>query len=163
MAATDSSKIRLVGAGGRWQVLNERFDPLVIKQATSLSCVAAVGEMLLQSRGIKLAQYEILAKIGQPATVQRLAGCLNEVDVLGEIRWHGLFVATGGLRLLARTGVWGAVLREGNPLGHLVVVEDLTKQDLVAIKDPYDATRYEMQREEFLLHWGGEAVFRWKF
>lgn len=40
-----------VGAGGNWQRFDEKFDASVVKQK-DLSCVAAVGEMLLRERGI---------------------------------------------------------------------------------------------------------------
>jgi hypothetical protein len=70
-----------VGAGGNWKRINEKFDASIIKQTSGLSCVSAVGEMLLVSRGISLSQTRILDIIGEPATAIDLAQVLNQFDV----------------------------------------------------------------------------------
>ena len=44
------------GAGGNWKRIDEKFDAEIIKQTSGLSCVSAVGEMLLKRRGISLSQ-----------------------------------------------------------------------------------------------------------
>lgn len=156
-------KTRFVGAGGAWQVLDERADSSVIRQLTPLSCVAATGEMLAQTRGMVVTQEALIAKIGAPAAVSALAAWLNEADTRGLEKWHGGFISTNGFAVLRRLENWGAVLREGTPLGHLVLVERIDGQGLVCIKDPFDGTSYKMQVREFLAHWGGEVVLRWKF
>jgi len=150
---------KLVGAGGLWQVINERFDETVVKQKTSLSCVSAVGEMLLKSRGIQISQDLICDRIGEPTTVKSLANFLNEIEKTSD--WYGGFV-TANVETLADTGNFGAVLHEGTPLGHLVLVEGLTERNLIEIKDSFDQTSYRMSREEFLKHWSGEVIFKWK-
>ena len=39
------------GAGGNWRRFDEKFDASIVKQ-TELSCLSAVGEMLLKNRNI---------------------------------------------------------------------------------------------------------------
>jgi filamentous hemagglutinin len=150
---------KLVGAGGFWKVVDEKRDETVVKQKTPLSCVAAVGEMLLESRGIRKSQELILDKIGEPASVMSLADFLNEIEKTND--WFGGFVSAS-VETLVQKGSFGAVLREGSPLGHLVLVEGLNEGNLLEIKDSFDQTSYKMTVEEFLKHWGGEVIFRWR-
>jgi hypothetical protein len=150
-----------IGAGGYWERLNEIKDSSVVQQKTTLSCVAAVGEMLLQARGILMTQTEILAIIGEVSTTKNLAKLLNKVDKsIGNEEWHGTVIAVRHLEKVALLGNFGAVLREGSPLGHLVLVETLSNE-LLKIKDTWDATSYQMNVEKFLQVWNGEIVFRW--
>ena len=150
-----------VGAGGFWKVINEQQDDSVIKQKTPLSCVAAVGVMLLQTRGMTMTQADIIDIIGEASTTEKLAKLLNDTDKLrGEEKWHGTIVAVKYLEKIANKSPFGAVLREGNPLGHLVLIEKL-KGNLLSIKDPWDGTAYQMTVEEFLKVWNGEIIFRW--
>jgi len=152
---------RKAGAGGFWKVVNERKDASVIKQLTPFSCVAAVGEMLLRMHGIEMTQAEIIAIIGEASNVKDLADLLNEKDESKrKEKWHGVIVAVKNLEKIAAKVSFGAVLREGNPLGHLVLVESL-QNDLLTIKDSWDGTKYEMTREEFLKVWNGEIIFKW--
>ncbi len=153
--------MRKVGAGGSWKTFNEKKDSSVIQQITPLSCVAAVGEMLLQTRGILMTQVAILDIIREASTTERLANLLNEVDKpRGNERWHGIVVAVRHLEKIALREDFGAVLREGSTLGHLVLVESLDN-GLLKIKDSWDATAYQMTVEDFLQVWNGEIIFRW--
>ena len=156
-------KKRFVGAGGSWKVIAETADSSVVRQLTPLSCVAATGVMLAQSRGISMTQEAIIARIGAPASVNALAAWLNEIDAPSHERWYGGFISANDFAVLSKAGAWGAVLREGSPLGHLVLVKGLDEQGLVKIKDPFDGTFYKMRPAEFLAHWGGEVVIKWKF
>jgi Peptidase C39 family len=150
-----------LGAGGYWKRLNETKDLSVVQQKTALSCVAAVGEMLLQTRGILMTQAEIIAIIGEVSTTEHLANLLNKVDKSVEnTEWHGIIIAVRHLEKVALKGNFGAVLREGSTLGHLVLVETLSNK-LLKIKDTWDATSYQMTVEEFLQVWNGEIIFRW--
>lgn len=151
---------RKVGAGGFWTVINERKDDSIVKQLTPFSCVAAVGEMLLQERGIIMAQTEIIDIIGESSTTKQLAYLLNEKDKSSPEKWHGIIVAIKHLEIIVKKSSFGAVLREGNPLGHLVLVKSLNGNQLT-IKDPWDGTKYEMTIEEFFKVWNGEIVFKW--
>lgn len=147
--------IKAIGAGGFWIVEDERYDDSVVKQLTPFSCVAAVGEMLLRERGISMTQEEILGIIGESTTVRELAELLNSVE-----SWHGVVVAVKYLEKIANKTRFGAVLREGKPLGHLVMLEGLNENKL-NIKDPWDGTAYKMAVEEFVKVWNGEIIFRW--
>jgi ABC-type bacteriocin/lantibiotic exporter with double-glycine peptidase domain len=151
---------RQVGAGGFWTVINERKDDSVVRQSTPFSCVAAVGEMLLRERKIEMTQTEIIDIIGEASTTKQLAYLLNEKDKSSPEKWHGIIVSVKYLEMIAKRSAFGAVLREGNPLGHLVLVETLSG-NLLSIKDPWDGTKYEMTTEEFLKVWNGEIVFKW--
>ena len=151
-----------IGAGGFWKVFNEQQDDSVIKQKTPLSCVAAVGVMLLHSRGIMMTQEKIIDIIGEASTTEKLADLLNEIDNSGsEEKWHGVIVAVKYLEKIANVSPFGAVLREGNPLGHLVLIDGFDG-NLLNIKDPWDGTSYQMAIEDFLKVWNGEIIFRWK-
>lgn len=153
--------MRKVGVGGFWKTLNEKKDDSVVQQTTSLSCVAAVGEMLLQTRGILMTQAEILDIIGEASTTEKLAELLNKVDKpIENERWHGIIIAVRHLEKVAEKGNFGVVLREGSTLGHLVLVENLSN-GLLKIKDSWDATSYEMTVEDFLQVCNGEIIFRW--
>lgn len=155
-------KKKRVGAGGFWKVIDEKKDDSVTKQLTPLSCVAAVGEMLLKSRGFNVNQSEIIDKIGQPASLDDLADFLNEIDKGTKEIWQGLVVTEDDLIMLCNREPFGVVLREGEPLGHLVMVDGFEKKGLVNIKDPFDGTSYKMRLEEFLKHCGGEVIIKWK-
>lgn len=154
---------KTVGAGGSWKVIDEYPDPSVVKQLTPHSCVAAVGEMLLRSRGISVSQQEIIDIIGEPSSLQLLSSCLNEIDTNwdGE-SWHAVGVKRKNLSVLLRQGAFGVVLREGRTLGHVVVVREIDNRMLV-IDDPWEGTSYKMSLFEFFRHWNGEVIFRWKF
>lgn len=150
-----------VGTGGFWKVIDEKQDASVIKQKTPFSCVAAVGVMLLQNRGISMTQEEIIDIIGELSSTDELAKLLNDIDKPSvKEKWYGIIIAVNNLEKIARKSAFGAVLREGNPLGHLVLVESLN-EDLLTIKDPWDGTIYQMAVEEFLKVWNGEVVLKW--
>lgn len=142
-------------------MIDERPEALVIRQKTPFSCVAAVGVMLLQNRGITMTQEQIIDIIGEASTTEDLANLLNEVDKpSGDVKWHGVIIAVKYLEKIALKTSFGAVLREGKPLGHLVLVECL-HGNLLSIKDPWDGTVYQMTIEEFLKVWNGEVILRW--
>lgn len=153
--------MKKIGAGGFWNRINEKKDTSVIQQKTSLSCVVAIGEMLLQTRGILMTQEEILDIIGEASTTTDLAKLLNKIDKTNnENKWHGIIVAVRHLEKIAAKQSFGAVLREGSTLGHLVLVENL-ENSLLNIKDTWDATSYQMTIEDFLQVWNGEVIFKW--
>ncbi len=151
--------MKKVGAGGNWKRIDEKFDASIIKQTSGLSCVSAVGEMLLASRGIFLSQQEILDIIGEPATAEDLAQVLNKFDVLIEgKRWHGVVADESELKTLLK-GNFAVILREPFLLGHTVLIDGETNDGLIKIKDPFDQTAYQMTVEDFLNHWAGEVIF----
>ncbi|MBX3287828.1 MAG: hypothetical protein KF855_00660 [Acidobacteria bacterium] len=155
--------IKQIGSGSSWRVIGEISDNSVVKQLTPYSCVAAVGEMLLRDRGIIVSQEAIIDIIGQPSDIVRLAAFLNKVDANEDGKsWNGLIVQRKALSVLIGSGQFGAVIRDGSPLGHLVLVKEADDNKLV-IYDPWDATSYKVSLFEFFRHWNGEVIFRWNF
>jgi len=155
--------MKKVGAGGNWKRIDEKFDASIIKQTSGLSCVSAVGEMPLASRGISLSQTRILDIIGEPAHIGILAEVLNKLDVSDDNReWYGITVKTANLKTLLKEKNWAVVLREPQTMGHAVLVDGMENQ-LIKIKDSFDQTAYKMTIEDFLENWNGEVIFRWKF
>ena len=152
--------MKRIGAGGNWKRIDERFDTKIIKQTSGLSCVSAVGEMLLKSRGIALSQAQIIDIIGEPAYFSSLAEALNKFDVpKGKKKWHGIIVTRESLDFLLEAESLAVILREPFEMGHAVLVSAKTRGGLIKIKDPFDQTTYKMTEESFLKHWNGEAVF----
>lgn len=151
-----------LGAGGYWKVIDEKIDASVVKQLTPFSCVAAVGVMLLRHRGITMTQDAVIDIIGEVSTTEQLAEFLNRIDQIADGNgWYGGFVSVEDFEKIAVGGQFGAVLREGRPLGHLVLVSELA-DDFLIISDPWDGTTYMMAVDEFLKVWDGEIVFGWK-
>ena len=149
-----------VGAGGNWKRIDEKFDASIIKQTSGLSCVSAVGEMLIANRGISLSQERILDIIGEPAYLRNLAEVLNAVDVSeGGKKWQGIVTETENLNFLLKIENFAAILREPFEMGHAVLIEGKTKGGLIKIKDPFDQTAYKMSFKDFLEHWNGEVIF----
>lgn len=86
---------------------------------------------------------------------------MNDVDEFdANEMWHGVIISVKYLGKIAEKSSFGAVLREGNPLGHLVLVDKL-EEDLLTVNDPWDGTIYQMTVSEFLKVWNGEIIFRW--
>lgn len=152
-----------IGSGSSWRVIDEISDNSVVKQLTPYSCVAAVGEMLLRDRRIIVSQEAIIDIIGEPSDIVRLAAFLNKVDANEDGKsWNGLIVQRKSLSALIGNGQFGAVIRDGSPLGHLVLVTEVDLNKLV-INDPWDASSYKVSLFEFFRHWNGEVIFRWNF
>jgi hypothetical protein len=140
-----TSKLK-AGAGGNWKRLDEKFDKTVVKQINDFSCVAAVGEMLAEHYDLNIKQEEILGAIGELSNAFALAIYLNKVDKSNG-KWLGgnfppmiefIEGITGSIK------VWAVILREGNTLGHAVLIDGSDEHGLVKIKDPFDQTSYKM-------------------
>ena len=153
------------GAGGNWRRSDEKFDPSVVKQTTGISCLSALGEMLLHSREVSVSQEVIRDIIGEPAYVASLARAINHFDTSEDgLIWRGFPTTDESLEtLLGRYKNWGVVLISdfNDRIGHAVFIAGRTRYGLIKVKDPYDQTSYEMTMEDFLDHWGGEVIIRW--
>ncbi|GAB4202599.1 MAG: hypothetical protein Fur006_56280 [Coleofasciculaceae cyanobacterium] len=157
----------LSGAGGNWRVIDEISDPNVVKQQDKLSCGTACGEMLLKERQIYSVNQSIIAtETGVPVSVEALAIALNTFDYSGSKLWLGGTVSIPGatnselVDVLISTGSWAAVLWESlADLGHMVVVDGIDDTGKILIRDPWNATRYKMDREEFLNYWNIQAIY----
>ena len=143
-----------IGAGGNWRRFDEKFDASIVKQK-DLSCVAAVGEMLLRTREIIFTQEQILDIIGSKASIYDLRDFLNRVDE--SKNWNGEYTNDEFAVLTKKNFL--AVLQEPLNLGHAVFVERINENDEFVIKDPADQTIYKMTRKDFLKNWGGGMVY----
>ncbi len=151
-----------VGAGGNWKRFDEKFDGSIVKQTTGLSCVSAVGEMLLDAHGISVSQTKIHDIIREPADFGSLARALNEFDERPDGKvWRGLVTDEDGLEILIREKILAVILCEPFLMGHAVVIAGRTAGGMFRVRDPLDQTSYKMRRGDFLDHWSGHAILRW--
>ena len=158
---------QLSGGGGNWRRIDEIADSNVVKQQNQISCGTACGEMLLKDREIyDVNQSLIAAETGVPVSAEILAVALNIFDSSGVRVWLGGTVSLPGatdsevIDVLIGTGSWGAVLWEPLAhLGHIVVVDGIDETGKILIRDPWDATSYKMDREEFINYWNSQAIY----
>ncbi|MEG4083940.1 papain-like cysteine protease family protein [Microcoleus sp. POL10_C6] len=156
----------LSGAGGNWQVIDEIADRDVVQQQDNLSCGPACGEMLLGDRGINGANQSLIAaETGVPVSAEDLAIALNILDATSSRFWLGGTISLPGatnyeiVEVLISTGSWAAILWETlAELGHIVIVDGLDDTKIM-IRDPWNATKYKMELEEFLNYWNLQAVY----
>lgn len=147
------------GAGGNWKKLNEKFDSNILKQTTGLSCVSAVGEMLLKLRGISVSQEIIRDIIGEPANITALARVLNKFEVSNsKEEWYGIYALPNEVDIVLSRKYLAVILQEPLSLGHAVVVEKV-KNDIIFILDSFDQTWYQMTKRNFENVWGGGTIF----
>jgi ABC-type bacteriocin/lantibiotic exporter with double-glycine peptidase domain len=154
------------GAGGKWQTINEIKDSLVIMQQGDLSCGIACGQMLLQDRQINIDPDQIEQITGTPISCQALAMALNNLDSNTSRLWEGgplkLPEATNTelITVLNTTGSWCAMLWEtGGMIGHFVIIDGFDSNNYLMIRDPWDATSYQMTTDDFINYWTTEAIF----
>jgi SPP1 gp7 family putative phage head morphogenesis protein len=152
------------GAGGNWRRFNEKFNPKITKQISGVSCVSAVGEMLLKGRGIIVSQEQIRDIIGEPASVESLAKALNIFDKpkAGKL-WKGHAIPDNNLEILLKQKQFGAFIADDfilTKLLHAVIVKGKTRSGLIKIEDSFDQTSYEMLFEDFIKHFGGQVIYR---
>jgi ABC-type bacteriocin/lantibiotic exporter with double-glycine peptidase domain len=144
------------GAGGYWKRHNEKFDKKIPLQK-GLSCVAAVGEMLLRERGIIVPYQDILGIIQEKASFYDLAKVLNQIT---DRRWEAAFLPPQKIDfVLGRKDSFGVILQEPGELGHAVLVKNIGKNRTLLIYDSFDQTSYEMTEEDFNNCWGGGIIY----
>ena len=146
------------GAFGNWKKLNEKFDETIIKQTSEkgVSCVSAVGEMLMRSRNLSVTQEQILGIIGEPAGINALANCLNKFDP--KKGWQAGFESSFDLEFLVDKKDFGVFLKEFGGETHAVFVKEFNERFLIF--DPFDQTRYEMTKKDFDAVWTGLYIYR---
>jgi ABC-type bacteriocin/lantibiotic exporter with double-glycine peptidase domain len=136
------------GAGGYWKRHNEKFDSQIVQQINEASCVSAVGEMMAQRFGLNLTQEKFLEKLGNWSNSRDLAKVLNQFDLTNKwLGGHPPNMLEYTQFLLENCVPICAIFREGNPLGHAVLIEGLNENGMVIIKDPFDQTEYLMNVE----------------
>ena len=143
------------GAGGHWNVMDEKIHPDVIKQISPTSCGAACGEMLLRDRNIFVNQSKFGLSVKSDTQLAR------ELTNLSNHEWAGSGVTINSFDALNRKGSWAAMMVDstGSNARHWVVVRGVNDAGKVIIHDPWEGTRYLMTREEFFNSWSLYAVY----
>ena len=148
------------GAFGNWRKINEKVDLTIVKQVSEkgVSCVSAVGEMLLKSRNIFVTQAEILDIIGEPAGIDALAKCLNDFDIsaIGD-RWHAGFRRNFDADFLIPKKNFGVFLKEFGSETHAVFIKEFRHRFIV--NDPFDQSCYELTKKDFDSVWTGLYIY----
>ena len=114
------------GAGGNWRRFDEKFDASIVRQTTGISCLSALGEMLLEERGVSVSQEDIRDITGEPSDVDSLSRALNQFDLSDdEFVWRGFATTNESLEnLLRQHKNWGVVLKDDyrTKIGHAVLL-----------------------------------------
>jgi hypothetical protein len=149
------------GAGGNWFRLNERSSSDVVRQCHPLACVSACGEMLSegQIKQADLVRRLALYDLEYSTKEIRAANPLDLATELGE-HWWGGWVEEHSLRELLKTRTPFALeLKEFNHIPHVVLTDGINRAGNVMIRDPWEATRYEIPFEELFKYWTGRVVY----
>jgi hypothetical protein len=158
----------LAGKGGNWAVVNERASPDVVRQVHSKSCLSACGEMLTNGEVKQEALVErLLLYWPEQFHQEKMSADFQWLAKELGPDWQGGFLKMADASadkkldwLLNSQKTWSAELCEGGSLAHAVIVDGIDVGGNLCIRDPFDATKYEMKRQEFLKYWTERAVFR---
>jgi filamentous hemagglutinin len=121
--------------------------------------------MMLGDREI-IASQEAIAKIlgDGPTHEGQLASALEKLDTSNSGTWMGSGVNPDNVTSiygLSSTGSWVAQLWDkGNKIGHWVIVDGVDADEQVLIRDPWEATQYQMDLKNCQQTWNGYAVWR---
>lgn len=143
--------------GWSWTQIPRRDASTVVTQANEFGCGAACASMLLADRGFAISQEQITAGVPLPASAQDLAARMQE---LSGIPWIGAFanVEVPTIRtvrgICTERGSWAALLEPFGyrQIGHWVVVDGVSREGVVWIRDPRGLA-YGMPLTEFLELW----------
>ncbi len=146
---------------GSWHWPRFSRDPSapVVTQEHEAGCGAACAVMLLADRGLAVELSDVERGLEMPSNHEALAARLSE---LSGYRWTG--GALGGEprvdwalldRLTEAAGTWAALLEPLGlgAVGHWVVVDGVSDDGLVLIRDP-KGEAYGMTVNDFALVWG---------
>jgi hypothetical protein len=103
-----------------------------------------------------LKQAELIQKLGAPVSILELGPALGP-------EWTSTYVnSLKNFDSVMQNGRWSATLfdRRAYGLPHAVIVERVTEAGTILITDPWEASTYEMTKENFILYWNGGAAFR---
>lgn len=146
-------------AGGtyhKYKFFDEVPAPDMVRQFSEDSCVSACGEVL---SGGKLTQRELIELIDAPADPADLGRQLKRVL---EGDWECKYAKNVFQDLMEKNLPWAAEIYPPHPtdISHLVLVDGFDELGNLVIRDPWEATRYKMTREEFFENaWTGRAVY----
>ena len=156
--------------GGYWEVFDEAQHSDVVRQDTDDSCGPACAEMLFRSRGISsISQQDIVAVQGsERSTDESLAEAMNSIQREQRLDdggdwysawWNTLSAPLDLFRRLARHGPFITSVKSFGSDSHMVVIDGFDATDRVAVRDPYEGTRYFMTWGEFQRVWQGMSVW----
>ncbi len=141
-----------------WSRVPRECSSILVVQAEEISCGPACGEMLFRDRGHQIDQFRIQMGMELPVDGPTLARRMN---VLSEIHWVGGNLFLEGLptwdlvcEIGEDKGSWAALLEPFGPthVGHWVVVDGVTGDGLVLVRDPIGES-YGIPIQEFLTLW----------
>lgn len=141
-----------------WKRIPRASQRLVVSQLHEDGCGPACGEMLLADRGWEIDQKTIAEGMELPMDGPRLAQRLRDLSAL---EWIGgaWYLPDGPVREIVAThcnryGTWAALLEPNGPrrVGHWVVVDGLSEQEGVWVRDPVGQA-YGIPVAEFLSLW----------
>ena len=150
----------------KWKKFNEIFNhPSVVKQpAGSVTCGPACGEMITNGR-VTQEQLTHVITSARGSTPRGLANGLNGLSTGST--YEAVFASDleKGLDYLTSSGPWIAEIRQDN-IGHFVVVDGITDNGMILIRDPDTGSIYHVTRDAFLgysdsnIGWNGNAVIQ---
>jgi ABC-type bacteriocin/lantibiotic exporter with double-glycine peptidase domain len=151
------------GEGGNWNRFGEKFDSDIVKQ-NDLSCVSAVGVMLLNSYGIfHVSQADIRDIIGKKASFYALADILNKFDsTTNNETWRAEYRLPEDIEFVMKLRNFRVILQEPQFLGHAVFIKETNRNSEILIFDPFDQMSYRMTKTDFNNAWGGGIIYRAK-
>ncbi|MCT7997206.1 DUF4114 domain-containing protein [Laspinema olomoucense] len=156
-----------------WSTIGKTVNhPSVVEQLHIYYCGPASVEMLLKSQGIStIDQFKIAESIKgvekDGSSVDSVAKALQEFS--GNNKWKPMgptnFPFTKeDVESMTKNGSWIAKMKlrrdhyPGATMGHFVVVDSITANNTVIIRDPSEGAKYEMKLKEFLEFWEGLGV-----
>ena len=154
----DNRRPRRVGRWD-WPRLPRADAPFVVRQEDDDGCGVACAAMLLHDRGILVALEIVARGMPAPSEAEHLAQRLAQ---LAPFAWSGGSLTEGTVinwelvdYLTTSRGSWAALLEPDGPtqLGHWVVVDGITSDGLVLIRDPSGAA-YALPLGDFAGLWG---------
>ena len=110
-----------------------------VRQSREGSCVSAVGEMLTEGR---VTEKQLLTELGEWSNPESLAKELNKKTAPSEWTGGGFPTEEDALRA-AQRGPFGAELRVGPKLGHMVYIEPLESGGF-GVHDPEPGICYQV-------------------
>lgn len=149
----------LAGApGGSWKARDETPTTNIQKQENNVMCGQACGQAMLKDRGVDVDQLQLGDNLTSTSSLSR---AMNTVDPSGAGAWTGNAVSHDSFGALNKTGSWSAMMWDkGSKTGHWVVVDGQNPAGNVVIRDPWNATSYNMTIDEFMDSWNGMAVYK---
>jgi ABC-type bacteriocin/lantibiotic exporter with double-glycine peptidase domain len=154
----EKPRLRTVGTWD-WPRLARAESAPIVRQLDEDGCGVACVAMLLLDRGIQITLEAVGAGLARPSEAEDLASRLEE---LSPFKWSGGALSGGTeicwelLDFITRSrGTWAALLEPFGlaQMGHWVVVDGVSSEGLVLVRDPEGAA-YGIPLGDFAELWG---------